>query len=367
MRQRDRRGHSSQVRVWGRAAAAVALGLTVAHCGKSTGGVDPKYGVAASPRVVAAGQPVPKGGGRYSVGRPYQIAGKTYVPQEDPNYRATGTASWYGEDFHGRKTANGEVFDMNSIAAAHPTLPLPSYVRVTNLRNKRSLVVRVNDRGPFHQGRVIDLSVRAAELLGFHRNGIAPVRVEYVGPASVDGSDDVKLAATLRNDGRPAPAPSSSPSREVMVASAETPRPEPRARPQTAERNFQREYFDPNPMVAPQPRAVTERPVEPERRPAVARAPLPVATPDNRSPAAAPRQGYALASSDSRPIPSPAPQPGGQSGSPVRMVWSEGPAPASFNSRFGPGAGGAASPSGSSAAYAPVRHDGAVVTGRGLY
>ena len=124
--------------------AAVAC-LTLANCATK---VDPKYGVSASPRVVDAGDPVPKGGGTYRVGKPYVVAGRTYVPEEDANYRAEGMASWYGDDFHGRLTANGEVFDMHSISAAHPTLPMPSYARVTNLTNKKSIVVRVNDRGP---------------------------------------------------------------------------------------------------------------------------------------------------------------------------------------------------------------------------
>ncbi len=109
-----------------------------------------------------------------------------------------GLASWYGDDFHGRQTANGEVFDMTSISAAHPTLPMPSYARVTNLANGKSLIVRVNDRGPFHANRVMDVSYRAAKLLEFERSGTARVRVEYVGRASLDGSDDRQLMATLR-------------------------------------------------------------------------------------------------------------------------------------------------------------------------
>ncbi len=148
-------------------ARLAAIALALANCGRSN--VDPKYGVAASRRVVDPGEPVPKGGGTYRVGKPYQVAGRTYVPEENTNYDAEGMASWYGDEFHGRLTANGEVFDMNSISAAHPTLPIPSYVRVTNLRNQKSLIVRVNDRGPFHENRVIDVSVRAAKLLGFHR------------------------------------------------------------------------------------------------------------------------------------------------------------------------------------------------------
>jgi len=182
-----------QVRVFATCARAglfIALGIALANCSQVTS----KY----SPRVVASGQTVPKGGGTYRVGNPYTVDGRTYVPREDTHYRAEGKASWYGEDFQGRLTANGEVFDMNAISAAHPTLPLPSYVRVTNLENRRSLVVRVNDRGPYHDNRVIDLSVRAAKLLGFYDKGTTQVRVEYVGRAALNGSDDTKLAESLR-------------------------------------------------------------------------------------------------------------------------------------------------------------------------
>lgn len=186
--------------------------MALANCAANK--VDPKYGVSASQRVVQFGEPVPKGGGVYRVGKPYVVAGRTYVPEEDVNYRVEGVASWYGDDFHGRLTANGEIFDMQSISAAHPTLPLPSYVRVTNLANKRSLVVRVNDRGPFAQDRVIDLSVKSAQLLGFHDRGLARVRVEYVGRAPLEGSDDRQLLATLREGGA-APTPSA-----VRIASA---------------------------------------------------------------------------------------------------------------------------------------------------
>jgi rare lipoprotein A (peptidoglycan hydrolase) len=106
--------------------------------------------------VARTGRPVPKGGGTYRVGKPYVIAGRTYTPQKEPNYRAEGEASWYGKEFHGRLTANGEIFDVHALSAAHPTLPLPSYVRVTNLGNNQSLVVRLNDRGPYHGHRLID-------------------------------------------------------------------------------------------------------------------------------------------------------------------------------------------------------------------
>src|SRR6201999_868825 len=200
-----------------RSAAAVAACLVLANCassGKFASRVDPRYGVSSSPRVVAFGEPVPKGGGAYRVGKPYIVAGRVYVPKEDVNYREEGLASWYGDDFHGRLTANGEVYDMTSLSAAHPTLPMPCYARVTNLSNGKSLIVRVNDRGPYHGNRVMDVSSRAAELLEFKSNGVARVRVEYVGRAPLEGSDDRQLMATLRT-GIPAPAPSL-----VRVASA---------------------------------------------------------------------------------------------------------------------------------------------------
>src|SRR3954462_14361669 len=198
-----------------RVAAAGGACLLVAHCGPGPGGkLDPKYGVSSSPRLVALGEPVPKGGGTYRVGKPYVIGGRTYEPEENPNYSAEGLASWYGDDFHGRATANGEVFDMASISAAHPTLPIPSYARVTNLSNQKSIIVRVNDRGPYHANRLIDVSVRTARLLDFYDRGVTKVRVEYVGRAALEGSDDTKLAATLRS-GTPAPGPS-----EVRVASS---------------------------------------------------------------------------------------------------------------------------------------------------
>jgi rare lipoprotein A len=200
-----------------RGAAVAAMCLALANCassGKFASRVDPKYGVSSSPRVVALGDPVPKGGGTYRVGKPYTVGGRIYVPEEDVNYREEGLASWYGDDFHGRLTANGEVFDMDSLSAAHPTLPMPCYARVTNLSNGKSLVVRVNDRGPYHGNRLIDVSNKAAGLLDFKGNGVARVRVEYVGRAPLEGSDDLQLMATLRT-GTPAPAPSL-----VRVASA---------------------------------------------------------------------------------------------------------------------------------------------------
>ena len=180
----------------------VAGCLALANCSSGLSGrVDPRYGVASSARVVEPGEPVPKGGGVYRVGKPYMVAGRDIRRHEDNNYSAVGLASWYGDDFHGRYTANGEIFDMNSITAASPTLPLPSYARVTNLSNHRSIVVRVNDRGPYVGDRVIDVSVQTAKMLGFYGKGVTKVKVEYVGRAPLAGSDDRKLAATLRDHG----------------------------------------------------------------------------------------------------------------------------------------------------------------------
>jgi rare lipoprotein A len=200
-----------------RGAAAMAACLLLANCSSSGqfSRVDPRYGVSSSPRVVALGEPVPKGGGTYRVGKPYTVAGRVYVPEENVSYREEGMASWYGDDFHGRLTANGEVFDMASLSAAHPTLPMPCYARVTNLGNGKSLIVRVNDRGPYAGNRLIDVSNRAAELLEFKNIGVARVRVEYVSRAPLEGSDDRQLVATLRT-GEPAPSPSA-----VRIASAQ--------------------------------------------------------------------------------------------------------------------------------------------------
>ncbi|MGA8613057.1 MAG: septal ring lytic transglycosylase RlpA family protein [Xanthobacteraceae bacterium] len=180
------------------------MSLLLAHCAGSN--FDSRYGVSPSPRVVDLGEPVPKGGGTYRVGSPYVVSGRTYVPSENPHYAAVGLASWYGEDFHGRYTANGEIYDLNAISAAHPTMPIPSYARVTNLNNGRSLVVRVNDRGPFAANRIIDVSVRAARLLDFYDRGTTRVRVEYLGRAPMQGSNDRILRATLREN-QPAPDP----------------------------------------------------------------------------------------------------------------------------------------------------------------
>ncbi|NQW00163.1 MAG: septal ring lytic transglycosylase RlpA family protein [Rhodospirillales bacterium] len=129
-------------------------------------------------RLIAS--PESEAGGEYKIGKPYQIAGAWYYPQEDFEYDESGIASWYGAKFHGRRTANSEVYDMNALTAAHRTLPMPSFVRVTNLENGRSLILRVNDRGPFARGRIIDISRRGAQLLDFQRKGTARVRVQVL-------------------------------------------------------------------------------------------------------------------------------------------------------------------------------------------
>jgi rare lipoprotein A len=179
-----------------------------------------KYGHA-SPKVVADGERVPRGGGQYLVGHPYTVAGHRYVPAENPSYTAVGMASWYGAAFHGRRTANGEIYDMASLSAAHPTMPLPSYARVTNLENSYSVIVRVNDRGPYHAGRVMDVSSRVADVLDMKAMGTAKVKVDYVGPAPIEGSDDSQLLASLRTDGSPANM-IGFPTAPIMVAQAET-------------------------------------------------------------------------------------------------------------------------------------------------
>lgn len=148
-----------------------------------------EYGVRTSPRVVKGHGRVAKGGGHYKLGRPYKVAGRWYVPREDRSYDRQGIGSWYGDDFHGRVTANGEIFDMNGLTAAHPTFPLPSYAYVTNLDNGRKVLVRVNDRGPYVAGRIIDLSYASARAIGYADKGKGRVRVQYAGRAPMNGDD----------------------------------------------------------------------------------------------------------------------------------------------------------------------------------
>ncbi len=170
------------------------------HINKETKFSQKEYGVASSPRVTTEKR-TRKGGGRFQIGKPYKIRGKWYTPKDDPTLNQVGLASWYGPNFHGRLTANGEIYDQYGISAAHPTLPLPSYAMVTNLENGRKIKVRVNDRGPYAHGRVIDLSAKAAKLLGYEKQGVVKVKVEYAGLAAMDGLDEEMLLASYQGPG----------------------------------------------------------------------------------------------------------------------------------------------------------------------
>lgn len=153
-------------------------------------------------------KPVP-----YKIGKPYQVNGIWYYPKADYRYNETGIASWYGPGFHGKRTANGEVYDENGLTAAHKTLPMPSMVRVTNLENGRSIQVRVNDRGPFEAGRVVDMTRRGAQLLGFIDQGTARVRVEIL------AEESQLLAAVASKEGgeQVPPPPKAAPAGEVVA------------------------------------------------------------------------------------------------------------------------------------------------------
>lgn len=162
----------------------------------------------------------PMGSGKYKIGDPYSINGQWYFPKVNYAYDETGVASWYGEAFHGKRTANGEKFNMNKVSAAHQTLPLPSVVRVTNLENGRSLIIRINDRGPFARGRILDLSKRAAELMGFADKGTAMVRVQVLPEPSRKAA--LEVGAGKLPDFDP-PPPKAAPSVDVTVETLRTP------------------------------------------------------------------------------------------------------------------------------------------------
>lgn len=155
--------------------------------------------------------------GAYKVGRPYQISGIWYYPKVEYDYVETGIASWYGPGFHGRSTANGETYDQDALTAAHRTLPLPSMVQVTNLENGRSLILRLNDRGPFKRGRIIDLSKRAADLLGVTRRGTAKVRVQVL------EQESRMLAALARGLALPKNRPQAAPTIAVTAVPLDPP------------------------------------------------------------------------------------------------------------------------------------------------
>ena len=176
-----------------------ATALSLAACGTLGFGGASKTGGSGRAAVPVVTDPAPIVSGTM---RPYQIRGRWYRPEEQPNYDETGLASWYGDAFNGRPTSTGERFDMHAMTAAHKTLPLPGLVEVTNLANGRTVVLRVNDRGPFVDGRIIDLSRGAASELGMLQQGVGRVRVRYLGRAPRGGGiGDIRYAA------RPAPPP----------------------------------------------------------------------------------------------------------------------------------------------------------------
>ena len=201
-----------------RSAAGIALaGVSLAACATSPHptrfeGPRPGAGITTKARPDAS---------RYKTGKPYQVKGQWYTPAEQPHYDETGIGSWYGAQFHNRYTANGEVFDMNTLSAAHKTLPLPSLVEVTNLDTGKKAVLRVNDRGPFVDGRIIDLSKAAAEQLGYGRQGVARVRVRYVGRAPLLPTDG-RLNQAVGPSGSSRPA---APYRPTQIAAAPPPGP----------------------------------------------------------------------------------------------------------------------------------------------
>lgn len=213
---------------WAIRAAALTLACALAACGgtKQTASTSRDDGVRPSPTA-----PVSQNArSTYKVGKPYKIAGARYRPEERFTHRETGRASWYGPGFHGRKTANGERFDQRAMTAAHRTLQLPTIIRVTNIGNGKSVVLRVNDRGPYHGGRVLDVSEAAAEALDFKRLGTAQVRIDVMeGPsrevaalaqegAPVKALEQVRLAAAV-DARRPPPPRTIPPEPEVKLAS----------------------------------------------------------------------------------------------------------------------------------------------------
>ncbi len=168
--------------------------------------------------------PASKAAGVYKVGQPYQVAGVWYYPREQPDYDETGIASWYGPYFHGKSTANGETYDMNALTAAHKTLPMPVNVRVTNLDNGRSIVLKVNDRGPFVSGRIIDVSRRGAQLLGFSSAGTALVRVQIENGGRAGTFVAARPQTSTEERTLAAAAPSSGVSSQALSGSVTDPR-----------------------------------------------------------------------------------------------------------------------------------------------
>lgn len=200
------------LRAWLRAGAAAAVVAGLGACAQTQLAV----------HTVKQLLPGAEAGGEYKIGQPYRVNGIRYTPAEDPFYDETGIASWYGHPFHGQRTANGEIYDMNALTVAHKTLPMPSYVRVTNLENGRSLILKVNDRGPFVHGRIVDVSHRAAQLLGFSEKGIARTRVQAVpglGETVVAAREAPAMAPAVAVDAlEPPPGAAGAPGRADPLA-----------------------------------------------------------------------------------------------------------------------------------------------------
>lgn len=222
-------------------AACLVLSLALAACASKPTGVSTTDGATRTQ-------------GTFKIGQPYQVNGTWYYPSPDLNYDETGIASWYGPNFHEKSTANGETFDQNALSAAHKTLPLPSIVQVTNLDNGRSIEVRVNDRGPYASNRVIDMSRRGAQLLGFEGQGTAKVRVKVLKTESIQAQSIARLNGS---DQPPAEVPQAAP-RQTVVAQALPPI---EGAPLAAPRPSQPPY--PTPVVSPAPSRAAA-PQEPE-------------------------------------------------------------------------------------------------------
>ena len=190
-----------------RAAAVIAAAALLAACSEA------RLALTVTKKIEEATEnPARATFGRYKVGEPYQIEGVWYTPREDFAYDEQGIASWYGPGFHDKRTANGDTYDQNALTAAHPTLQMPSKVQVTNLENGRSLALVVNDRGPYRRGRILDVSRRAAQLLGFDLNGTARVRVrvlpeESLQLAALAGRKGAAPILVARADGAPPAVP----------------------------------------------------------------------------------------------------------------------------------------------------------------
>src|SRR3954454_20877329 len=236
-----------------KSAVIVAIGLLLAACAGSSGRHE---------NTQAGGYGHSRG--YFKVGSPYQVNGIWYYPRVDYDYDETGTASWYGEAFNGRPTANGEIFDLNQVSAAHKTLQLPSVVEVTNLQNGRALKVRVNDRGPYAGDRIIDLSRRAAQLLGFERAGTAPVRVRIIKDESIRVAE-----AAMHGDIGQTRLAREVPTSQMQVA-ATPPRAAPRivAAPVRVAEVGAAELPAPAPVIALAAPDSQQRPMQPSVRPA---------------------------------------------------------------------------------------------------